>query len=326
MSKIMIIDPSAVTDSSHGAPISQRSLEERLDAGLILIDKPAGPTSHQVAAWAKEILGINHLAHGGTLDPFATGLLTLMTGRARRLTSQVLGHDKEYIGVLKVGGGADMTSLEEAINSLRGEIYNVPPSESAVKVQVRTRRIRAFEILDTKERLAAIRVACDAGTYIRTLARDLGLMINSPIQLVELRRTRSGNFTEHHCVPMEDLVDAVYLWKEKDDASAMLRLVSPIDVLMDGRAGLILKDGAVSAVSHGAPLTRPGIQAIQGEFESDEEIVLWSMKGEVVAIANATRGTSEIPQIEIGEVAKPSLVLMPTDTYPRQWRGDRSTN
>ena len=326
MTKIMIIDSSAVTDSSHGAPVLQRSLEERLDAGLILIDKPAGPTSHQVAAWAKDILGIDHLAHGGTLDPFATGLLTLMTGRARRLTSQVLGHDKEYIGVLKVGGDADMASLEEAINSLRGEIYNVPPSESAVKVQVRTRRIRAFEILDSKERLAAIRVACDAGTYIRTLARDLGLMINSPIQLVELRRTRSGRFTEQNCVPMEDLVDAVYLWKEKGDASAMLRLVSPIDVLMDGRSGLILKDGAVSAVSHGAPLTRPGIQAIQGDFESDEEIVLWSMKGEVVAIANATRGTAEIPLIKVGEVAKPSLVLLPADIYPRQWRGEHSTN
>ncbi len=322
----MIIDSSAVTDSSHGAPVLQRSLEERLDAGLILIDKPAGPTSHQVAAWAKDILGIDHLAHGGTLDPFATGLLTLMTGRARRLTSQVLGHDKEYIGVLKVGGDADMASLEEAINSLRGEIYNVPPSESAVKVQVRTRRIRAFEILDSKERLAAIRVACDAGTYIRTLARDLGLMINSPIQLVELRRTRSGRFTEQNCVPMEDLVDAVYLWKEKGDASAMLRLVSPIDVLMDGRSGLILKDGAVSAVSHGAPLSRPGIQAIQGDFESDEEIVLWSMKGEVVAIANATRGTAEIPLIKVGEVAKPSLVLLPADIYPRQWRGEHSTN
>ncbi len=326
MTKIMIIDSSAVTDSSHGAPVLQRSLEERLDAGLILIDKPAGPTSHQVAAWAKDILGIDHLAHGGTLDPFATGLLTLMTGRARRLTSQVLGHDKEYIGVLKVGGDADMASLEEAINSLRGEIYNVPPSESAVKVQVRTRRIRAFEILDSKERLAAIRVACDAGTYIRTLARDLGLMINSPIKLVELRRTRSGRFTEQNCVPMEDLVDAVYLWKEKGDASAMLRLVSPIDVLMDGRSGLILKDGAVSAVSHGAPLSRPGIQAIQGDFESDEEIVLWSMKGEVVAIANATRGTAEIPLIKVGEVAKPSLVLLPADIYPRQWRGEHSTN
>ena len=114
MTKVMIIDPSAVTDSSHGAPVLQRSIEERLDAGLILIDKPAGPTSHQVAAWAKDILGINHLAHGGTLDPFATGLLTLMTGRARRLTSQVLGHDKEYVGVLKVGGDACLLYTSDA--------------------------------------------------------------------------------------------------------------------------------------------------------------------------------------------------------------------
>ena len=326
MPQKIIIDSTAVTDSNHGAPIWQRSIEERLDAGLILVDKPSGPTSHQVASWAKEILGIDHLAHGGTLDPFATGLLTLMTGRGRRLTSQVLGHDKEYVGVLKVGGDGDMNSLRDAIHTLRGEIYNVPPSESAVKVQVRTRRIRSFEVLDTDERLAAIRVACDAGTYIRTLARDLGLMIDSPIKLVELRRTRSGRFTEDHCVPMEDLVDAVYLWKEGGDASAMLKLLSPIDVLMDGRAGLVIKDGAVAAVAHGAPLTRPGIQAIQGEFESDEEIVLWSMKGEVVALAIATRGTAEIPGIKAGEVAKPSLVLLQSDIYPRQWRGDESIN
>jgi len=321
-----IIDSNAITDPSHGAPFWHRSLEDRLDAGLILIDKPSGPTSHQIAAWAKDILGINHLAHGGTLDPFATGVLTLMTGRARRLTSQVLAHDKEYVGILKVGGDADMGGLRDAIHALRGEIYNVPPSESAVKVQVRTRRIRSFEVLDTVERLAAIRVACDAGTYVRTLARDLGLMINAPIKLVELRRTRSGRFTEDHCVPMEDLVDAVHLWKKMGDASAMLRLVSPIDVLMNGRSGLVIKDGAVAAVTHGAPLTRPGIQAIEGDFESDDEIVLWSMKGEVVALANATRGTAEIPGINVGEVAKPSLVILQTNVYPRQWRGDETVN
>ena len=321
-----IIDSNAVTDSNHGAPVWHRSLEDRLDAGLILIDKPSGPTSHQVAAWAKDILGINHLAHGGTLDPFATGLLTLMTGRARRLTSQVLGHDKEYVGVLKVGGEANMDSLRDAIHTLRGEIYNVPPSESAVKVQVRTRRIRSFEVLDSVKRLASIRVACDAGTYVRTLARDLGLMIDAPIKLVELRRTRSGRFTEDHCVPMEDLVDAVHLWKNMGDASAMLRLVSPIDVLMNGRSGLVIKDGAVAAVTHGAPLTRPGIQAIEGDFESEDEIVLWSMKGEVVALATATRGTAEIPGINVGEVAKPSLVLLQSNVYPRQWRGDETTN
>ena len=321
-----IIDSNAITDPSHGAPFWHRSLEDRLDAGLILIDKPSGPTSHQIAAWAKDILGINHLAHGGTLDPFATGVLTLMTGRARRLTSQVLAHDKEYVGILKVGGDADMDGLRDAIHALRGEIYNVPPSESAVKVQVRTRRIRSFEVLDTVERLAAIRVACDAGTYVRTLARDLGLMINAPIKLVELRRTRSGRFTEDHCVPMEDLVDAVHLWKKMGDASAMLRLVSPIDVLMNGRSGLVIKDGAVAAVTHGAPLTRPGIQAIEGDFESDDEIVLWSMKGEVVALANATRGTAEIPGINVGEVAKPSLVILQTNVYPRQWRGDETVN
>ncbi len=318
---VRVLDSGATTDEASGAPIWQRSIEERMDSGLILIDKPPGPTSHQVAAWARDILGVDHLAHGGTLDPFATGVLTLMTGRARRLTSQVLGHDKEYIGVLKVGGDADMEALAAQVSKLRGEIYNVPPTESAVKIQVRTRRIKSFEILDTEERLAVLRVACAAGTYIRTLARDLGLLINAPIQLIELRRTRSGRFTEDKIISMQELTDAVHLWKQGGDASAMLRIVSPIDALFDGRSGLVLKDGAVAAVAHGAVLTRPGIQAINGDFETGDDIVLWSMKGEVVAVANASRSTSEIPSIESGEVARPHTVLMPSETYPRKWQG-----
>ena len=120
---------------------------------------------------------------------------------------------------------------------------------------------------------------------------------------------------------MQELTDAVHLWKQDVDASAMLRIVSPIDALFDGRAGLVLKDGAVAAVAHGAVLTRPGIQAINGDFETGDDIVLWSMKGEVVAIASASRSTSEIPSIETGEVARPHTVLMPSETYPRKWQG-----
>ena len=135
---MLILDDSAKTDVKYGCKPTERSLETLLDAGVILVDKPRGPSSHQLTAWAREMLGIHRLGHGGTLDPFATGLLTMLCGKATRLTEMVLTGDKKYIAVLKFGREVDSSELENLLNSLNGEIYNVPPLESAVKVQVRT--------------------------------------------------------------------------------------------------------------------------------------------------------------------------------------------
>ena len=110
-----------------------------MQSGIILVDKPAGPSSHQLAAWAREILGLKRLGHGGTLDPFATGGLTLLLGKATRLTEFILSTDKTYIAVLKIDPKHNPSEIEGVLSGLSGEIYNVPPLESAVKVRVRTR-------------------------------------------------------------------------------------------------------------------------------------------------------------------------------------------
>ena len=86
---LLIIDDSVKTDPKFGCPPGQRDIEGLLDAGVILVNKPRGPSSHQLTAWAREMLGIKRLGHGGTLDPFATGLLTMLCGRATRLTDIV---------------------------------------------------------------------------------------------------------------------------------------------------------------------------------------------------------------------------------------------
>ena len=245
----------ASTTPGFGCTPGERSLDQLLSAGVVLVDKPRGPTSHQLAAWARESLGITRLGHGGTLDPFATGLLTLLCGKATRLTDIVLKGDKRYVGVMKFGRDVSDEELEATLSSLNGVIYNVPPLESAVKVQVRTRTIHSLRMLesDANSRIAAFEASCSAGTYIRTLANDIGLMLGTVCELTELHRDRTGPFDQTMACTMQQLTDASFLHREHGDDSALLRIIAPIEALLTGRPSIIVQDGAAAALSHGAP-------------------------------------------------------------------------
>ena len=170
---MIILDADAKTSPAHGCIPSERSIEQLLQGGMVVIDKPAGPNSHQVSAWARDILGVEKLGHGGTLDPFATGVLVLLAGRSMRLTKKVLSHDKTYVGVIRGSRNFDAEVLGRAVSQLSGQVYNVPPEISAVKIQVRSRQMQT-RLIEVDGRDAAIEVTCEAGTYIRTFARDLG--------------------------------------------------------------------------------------------------------------------------------------------------------
>jgi tRNA pseudouridine(55) synthase len=97
---VIILDNDAETSPDHGSVPAERSIEQLFDSGFILLDKAPGPSSHQVSAWARDMMGLEKLGHGGTLDPFATGLLPLLAGKAMRLTGRILTHDKSYLAVL----------------------------------------------------------------------------------------------------------------------------------------------------------------------------------------------------------------------------------
>jgi tRNA pseudouridine55 synthase len=212
--------------------------------GVLIIDKPAGLTSHDVIDRVRHILHLRRVGHTGTLDPFATGLLVILVGRATRLAQFLSGLDKEYEAVIRLGYATDTgdvtgkripdpaadspasapwtrEQLEAALEDLRGDIEQVPPMYSAKKQggkklyelarrgeEVERKpvsiRIHSFEpIKSTGELLKdnldgtfdfEVRVACSAGTYVRTLAEDFGKRLNVGAHLAELRRTRVGDF------------------------------------------------------------------------------------------------------------------------------------
>ncbi|MBT3771754.1 MAG: RNA-guided pseudouridylation complex pseudouridine synthase subunit Cbf5 [Euryarchaeota archaeon] len=314
-----MFDESATTDPAHGKAPSERSVEELLAGGIILLDKPFGPTSHQVSAWARDLLGLDKMGHGGTLDPFATGVLPLLAGKAMRMTKSLLTHQKTYIAVLKFSNAVDEDTLVEIMKRLRGRIYNVPPTVSAVKVQVRSRTIHQFELIDIKDNLAVVKIDCDAGTYVRTMARDLGLFIGEEVELTELRRTRSGNYVEQQNLSLSQIADAVWLWKEKQDDSAMRKIIHPLEVMTASMPEIVVKDAAISALAHGAPLARPGIVSASKGVTKGSDVRLMSLKGELIAVAEMIVDSDQLTVMKKGEVAKSVTVIMMPDVYPKGW-------
>lgn len=319
MSKTIILDDAAVTDDAIGTYPDQKTIEQRLESGFFLLDKGAGPTSHQVAAWVRDMLELPRLGHGGTLDPFATGVLPLMSGKAMRLTKQILEHDKTYIAVFQFKNDVEQDALDAVMKQLTGRIYNVPPEISAVRVQVRTRKIHDFSLLDQSSKRIVARIRCEAGTYIRTMARDMGLFLDQPVELKELRREDSGRFTLKDCVQLHEIADAVWLWKECNEGEALLRMLHPTEKLLAGLPRIVVKDSAVAALAHGAPLLRPGIVSIPSDLTSGQNVLVTSMKGEAVCFVKVNCDSESITNMEKGEIARPSAVLMNDDVYPRRW-------
>ena len=319
MSKTIILDDAAVTDDAIGTYPDQKTIEQRLESGFFLLDKGAGPTSHQVAAWVRDMLELPRLGHGGTLDPFATGVLPLMSGKAMRLTKQILEHDKTYIAVFQFKNDVEQDALDAVMQQLTGRIYNVPPEISAVRVQVRTRKIHDFSLLDQSSKRIVARIRCEAGTYIRTMARDMGLFLDQPVELKELRREDSGRFALKDCVQLHEIADAVWLWKECNEGEALLRMLHPTEKLLAGLPRIVVKDSAVAALAHGAPLLRPGIVSIPSDLTSGQNVLVTSMKGEAVCFVKVNCDSESITNMEKGEIARPSAVLMNDDVYPRRW-------
>ena len=325
MKERWIFEEKPQTNASFGNSPNSRSLNQLLECGVIAINKPPGPSSHQLASWARDILGISRIGHGGTLDPFATGLLTLLCGRATKLTEILLKKNKGYIAVIRFKNQVNIDQIKLLLEKMTGEIYNVPPKESAVKIQVRSRNIRALELIDydVESRLINLRIECNAGTYVRTLSNDLGLLLDSRCELLELHRHQSGIFNSSMACTMQQLNDAAFLWKEHDDDRGIRKLIAPIESILSEIPMIVVKDGAVAALSHGAPLARPGIVSAPKGIKKGSQVLLSSLKGEAVAIAKLMIDSDSLKGIDSGHVSTVQTVMMSPGIYPQTWSKDR---
>ena len=313
--------------------MARSSLGPGLD-GILVVDKPIGPTSHDIVGLVRRLAATKRVGHGGTLDPFASGVLPLFLGRATRLVEFHLADRKAYRATVCFGASTttddlegEMTpaegpaptraSVEAALGPLTGLIRQRPPPYSAIKVggrrayamaragesvELAEREVTIFSLdvvawddRDPERPLLELDVVCSAGTYIRALARDLGERAGSAAYLGALRRTAAGSFTHDAALPLEDVRAAA-----ADGPDGLRPLLRPIDDGLDRFPEVPLAGDEVAAVSRGQ-FVRPAASFPAGS----ERYRLRAPDGTLVAIGTDA-GTGRLAPDKVLVAAAPA--------------------
>ena len=259
----------ATDDDPLRSPPDERSVCELLRFGVVNLDKPAGPSSHQVSAWVRDAINdtleaidpggepIAGVAHAGTLDPKVTGCLPSLTGTATRAAQVFLEGSKAYIAVLELHGPAP-ADLEAVVGEFEATIYQKPPRKSAVTRRLRTRTIHELELLEVESRRALLRIRCASGTYVRKLCHDIGLAAGVGAHMGHLRRAATDPFDDTTLHTLQDLVDGL-AWAEAGDEALLRRVVKPAETALTGLPSVTIAPSAARAVATGAPVYAPGV-------------------------------------------------------------------
>jgi len=316
----MVVLDEEPPDPEHGWKPAERPAEAILEYGLLPLDKPRGPTSHEVVAWVRKMVGVERAGHSGTLDPPVSGVLPIGLGEATKALGLLLLFPKEYWGVMRLHSAVPRKRLDVAVEEFRGEIFQRPPQRSSVKRDVRSRTIHELEIIESGGNLFLFRCLCESGTYIRKLVYDLGEVLGVGATMVELRRTKVGPLTEEKgLVTLHQLSDAMYKLRSGEDA-ALRALVLPIEDSLASLGRVVLRDSAVEAICHGARLGVPGVLGVSEGLSIGETVALMSSKGELVAVGKALMTTAQIASTSKGLAATTERVIMRQGTYPKLWK------
>jgi tRNA pseudouridine55 synthase len=295
--------------------VARFSLGPGLD-GILVVDKPIGPTSHDVVGLVRRLAATKRVGHGGTLDPFASGVLPIFLGQATRVVEFHLHDVKRYRATVCFGASSTTDDLEgeltpaeapaptrdsvEAIlPAFVGTISQQPPAYSAIKVggrrayalaragatvELRPREVTIHELAlvewdgtDPDRPIAIVDVACSAGTYVRALARDLGARLGGAAYLGSLRRTGAGTFGEDDAMALDDIRAAASAGPD-----GLLPLLRPLDVGLDRFPAIELGDREVDAVSRGQ-----AVRPEAGFSAGAERYRLYGSGGRLVAIASS---------------------------------------
>ena len=294
----------------------QRTIDELIRKGVIILDKPAGPTSHEVAAWVKRILQIKKAGHSGTLDPKATGVLPILLQDATKAVGALVRLPKEYVCVLHLHKRVPEKELLDVLKEFTGVLYQRPPLKSAVKRQIRKREVYYIDALEREGNDVLLKIGCEAGTYIRKLCHDVGEALGVGAHMQELRRTKVGPFDESKLATLHDLTDAYHFWIEDNDETPLRNIIMPLERALEHLPRIIIRDTAVDAICHGARLAEPGVISLP-QLDAKQLVGLYTARDEIVALG--------ISVLEGGIVAEVKRVMMAPGTYPRSWKS-RKTN
>ena len=284
-------------------PPGDRSPDARLEFGVINLDKPPGPSAHQVAAWVRDMAGVDRAAHAGTLDPKVTGCLPVLLDDATRLAQVFDDSVKEYVAVLELHGPAP-ADFDAVVAEFEGEIYQKPPKKSAVVRRLRTRRVLDLDVLEAEDRQALFRIRCESGTYVRKLCHDIGLALGTGAHMGDLRRVGPDPFDDTDLVTLQDFADAL-AWAEEGDPDPLGEVVVPAERALVDLPSVTIAESAAREVAEGAPVYAPGI--IEADDADEGALVAcYTLDGAAVCLGHLVGD----PAAESGTVVDLERVLV----------------
>lgn len=301
--------------------------------GVLVVDKPQGPTSHDVVDAVRKALGVRRVGHTGTLDPFATGALAVCVGKATRLVRFLSEGDKAYRATVRLGFATTtddlmgeplsepspvrvrLDAVQEACRALTGDLMQVPPVYSAKRVgghrmyQLARRgvevpreavpvRVSELAIVAFDDDRVELEVRCSPGTYVRSLARDLGERLGVGGHLAALRRTRTGAFGLESAVPLDDVAD-----RGRDSMLPLGSLLTEVPAVTVGAEGL-------AYLRHGRALDRRRVLRGFPEGEPPPRLRVLDEGGALLALAVPQGFGPPVPGLSIEPVLHPDIVLL----------------
>ncbi len=250
-----------------------------------------------------------------------TGVLPVALEEATKTIQALQLAGKEYVCVMRLHREVSEEKLKEVFEEFQGTIYQRPPVRASVKRRLRTKKIYYLDLLEVEDRNVLFRVGCEGGTYIRKLCYDIGEVLGVGAHMRELRRTRAGPLTEDRkCVTLHEVLYYYSLWKESGDEKYLKELILPMETAFELLPKIYIRDSAVDAVCHGAHLAAPGVVSLETNIKPNDLVAIFTLKGEVVALAKALVSTEQILSMSHGFVAKVQRVLMPRGVYPKAWK------
>ena len=310
-----IVKKEAETNPDYGILPQKRSVEELITSGVVIIDKPQGPTSHQVADYVKKILNLKKAGHSGTLDPNVTGILPIALEDSTKIVQVLLPAGKEYIALAHFHKNVSEDQIRNSLENHIGKIMQLPPVRSAVKRQLRQRRVYYIEIIEINGKDVLFKMGCQAGTYVRKLIHDAGIKLGGA-HMAELRRTKAGPFNESKLITLQDLSDALYYYKEEKNDKYVRHCIKPVESAIQHLPKISVLDTTVDTLCHGADLAIPGISLLDSGINQGDTIAVVTLKGELIALGKSKLSSEEISSKDKGSAVKTFRVFMEPGTYP----------
>ncbi|MEM0097939.1 MAG: RNA-guided pseudouridylation complex pseudouridine synthase subunit Cbf5 [Conexivisphaerales archaeon] len=311
------------TNPNYGHAPEERDIVETLEYGFLPLDKPVGMNSFDAVNLVKRLLNVSKAGHSGTLDPPVSGLLPIALNSATKALSSLLLGPKEYYAVMKIHKELSKEEVTAVIKKFQGLIYQRPPIRSSVKREVRARRIFEIELVEKEGKFFLLRILCESGTYVRKLIYDMGELLGIGASMVDLRRTRVSGYGESDgFVRLQDVYMASKALQE-GDINTFKKTVLPIESALVHLKPLIVKDSAVASLCNGAYLAIPGIARIDRSLQPNDNVAIYTLKGEIIATGMAVMDFNSIEESQKGIAAITKRVIMKENTYPRSWKASK---